>query len=121
MAAGAQARAHRVEVDPVRRCVDDHVGAGKRAGLIVSGSRPSICWGRLAAAVGSAAARRALRVEVEQRHRPTSSEAARSAMIAGAIVPPAPRTATRSSWGLIRAGTVADRLSCAFNAVCAVM
>ena len=94
VAAGRQAGAHRVEVHPVAGRVDQHVAALERARR-----RPSrASTGRALRLAGPCSGRPpgARRRRGRAAQAPTSSDSARSRTIAGAIVPPAPSTATLS-------------------------
>ena len=95
MAAGVEACSHRVEVDPVAGRVDENV-ARRRARPQPArsrGRRPrrrSPCRRRAPPPPRRRARRRGRAAEASS----TSADSARSRTIAGAIVPPAPRTAT---------------------------
>ncbi len=94
MAAGRQARAHRVEVDPVGGGVDERVDPVERARKVVMSRASTARAVDLPPPRASETAAALLPSRSRSSIPPTSSDAARSATIAGAIVPAAPSTAT---------------------------
>ena len=102
VAAGGQARLHRLEVDAVRGRVDEHVAPSQPRRRASSTARASTSSARALPPPCSDAAAAARSPSTSSSNSPaTSSDCARSWMIAGAIVPAAPRTAT-CSWFPVR-------------------